>query len=280
MNELLKIYIKKRIDEPTVILSFRILLDNHIANGVESQMTKVEIERNFNRDRKIFGVQTFRRDYVLRQSGNDENAIEQENKKFFIRTEYLEGLSISELQTISDEINEHYLKKDASKHLFLEEIASMFAKNSEEIYSFVIDLLTTRETDKRGQNFEIASYAILKTYYGVKGFELNRFSTVYANDGGVDFASQKAIYQVTTVMNDKKFQEDIEKAPAIKRVIVFRKAVDNFDYTNFDHDLVLDYISVDDLTQHLDYLKSKNSERNFTTLIKTIRDEFRREFYS
>ena len=59
---MLKKYIEKRIKQGTVILCFKILLDNLILNGRKSTMTKSEINKIFDDQHKNFGVGTFRSD--------------------------------------------------------------------------------------------------------------------------------------------------------------------------------------------------------------------------
>lgn len=72
---------------------------------------------------------------------------------------------------------------------------------------FILEMLIEKETDKKGQSFEVTAYAILKAFYRIRGFELNRFSTVYSNDGGIDFTSQMAVYQVTTNLSTKNLMK-------------------------------------------------------------------------
>lgn len=279
MNKLLKTYINKRLNEPTVILCFKIILQNALKNGKSSIMTKSEIEKIFNVENKIFGVQTFRRDYVMRQSGNAENAIDEINERFFIRAEYMEGSSDDELYDLIDSITNFYKEKNAARNEYFHEIESYLDKEVDSVFNFILELLLVRETDRRGQNFEVVSYAILKTFYEIRGFELNRFSTIYANDGGVDYSSQNSIYQVTTQLNEKKFYEDIKKAPMKKRIMVYRELSKNFDMELFKHEWILDYIGPEELQGHLEYMRHKNAENNMKQIVTTILNEFIREFY-
>jgi len=136
-----------------------------------------------------------------------------------------------------------------------------------------------KETDRKGQCFEVTSFAILKCFYSIRGFELNRFSTIYSNDGGIDFTSQTSIYQVTTKLSDKKFEEDIEKAPLKNRIFVFREASPSFDYSKMENELVSDYINSADLLNHLDYLMKKKPDANSLLIIDNILKEFQREYY-
>ena len=279
VNQLLKEYLDKRKNEPTVILCFRILLDNALRNGLSARMTKSEIEKIFNSEHKKFGIQTFRRDYVMRQSGNTDNAIDQDDKMFFIRPEYFENVTFDDLRQVSLDINEHYYSKFKEREKILLRISNTLKQDNKTKYDLIYRFLCEEETDRRGQNFEITSFAILKVFYHIRGFDLNRFSTIYSNDGGVDFAGQNAIYQVTTKLNDKKLLEDLDKAPLKRRIFVFREAVKNFDYSLLDNELIVDTISISELVSHLDYLNTKNPDRHLTQIINVILEEFNREYY-
>jgi hypothetical protein len=278
----LQSYLEKRISQPTVILCFRVLLDNVIAKGYEARMTKAEINRAFDQAHKDFGVQTFRSDYLLRQSGESpENAIGVENggNDFFIRPSFLIGLSIEDLKLIGEDINKKFVEV-SEKHQFLyNEIITANELSIENRKRFILYMLLEKETDRRGQCFEVTAFAILKIFFAIRGFELNRFSTIYSNDGGIDYTSQTSIYQVTTKLNDKKFEEDINKAPLKKRIFVFREAVANFDFSKMENELVSDFINSDDLIDHLEYLFKKKPEVNSLLILDTILREFEREYY-
>ncbi len=281
-NQNLQNYLDKRLSQPTVILCFKVLLDNAIAKGLEARMSKAEINRAFDKEHKNFGVQTFRSDYLLRQSGESpDNAIgvESGGNKFFIRPAFLMGLSQQELKAIIEKINKQFLEVSGKQKILYNEISSAWELSIEKRKEFIIFMLLKKETDRKGQSFEVTAFAILKTFYSIRGFELNRFSTIYSNDGGIDYTSQTSIYQVTTKLSDKKFEEDIDKAPLKKRIFVFREAVANFDFSKMDNELVSDYISADDLLSHLDYLFQKKPEINSSLILDSILTEFHREYY-
>lgn len=281
-NAKLTKYLAKRKNQGTVILCFKILVDNIIENGVGSKLLKSKINSEFDRQHRNYGIGTFRSDYLLRQSASsNSNAIgvDADNTTFFINTDFISGLSVSDLQDVSNEIEEHFSKIIGKQIAFFEEIKSFLNEDLDKRKHFIKEMLTTRETDKKGQSFEVTSFAILKTFYKIRGFELNRFSTVYSNDGGVDFASQSAVYQVTTSLSPKKFEEDLQKAPLKQRIFIYKNATSAFDSKSFDDDLVLDHLSSEDLIDHLDYLFKKKPERNSKMIIKEIITEFEREYY-
>jgi hypothetical protein len=281
-NQNLQNYLDKRMSQPTVILCFKVLLDNVIINGREARMTKAEINKAFDKEHKNFGVQTFRSDYLLRQSGeNPDNAIgvESDGNKFFIRPSFLNGLTPKDLKLTVEKINRQFLEVTEKQRVLYAEISKAGNLPVEKRKEFIIFMLLKKETDRKGQSFEVTAFAILKTFYSIRGFELNRFSTIYSNDGGIDYTSQTSIYQVTTRLSNKKFEDDIDKAPLKNRIFVFREAVTNFDFSKMDSELVSDYISGDDLLNHLDYLFLKKPEVNSSLILNTILTEFQREYY-
>lgn len=282
MFAMIRKYLERRLKQGTVILCFKILLDNVIKNGKESSMTKSEINKAFDECHKSFGIGTFRSDYLLRQTSRGElNAIgvKPDNATFYIRKEFIKDLSVEQLKDISMEIAEHYYEITEKQRELFSEIDKAYNLDIEGRKEFILELLLNRETDKKGQSFEVTAYAILKVYYHVRGFELNRFSTVYSNDGGVDFASQIAVYQVTTSLSNKKFDEDLDKAPLKKRVFVYKKKVSGFDESKFDNELVLDHISSTDLQNHLNYLIEKKPSTNSLSILNVVKSEFEREYY-
>ena len=109
INKKLKAYIDKRISQPTVILCFRILLDKVIENGRDYGMSKAEISVIFNKNNRSFGIQNFKTDYILRQTGvGSDNAIREENKKFYIVESFLDGATDDELKELSKSINSRF----------------------------------------------------------------------------------------------------------------------------------------------------------------------------
>lgn len=275
-------YLARRKNQGTVILCFKILIDDLIENGEGSTMLKSQINSEFDRQHRKYGIGTFRSDYLLRQSAsNTLNAIgvQPDNTTFFINSDYIAGLDVGGLQEISNEIEERFGKVIGKQKALFEEFESYLNQDLNSRKQFIKEMLTERETDKKGQAFEVTSFAILKTFYKIRGFELNRFSTVYSNDGGIDFTSQMAVYQVTTVLSPKKFEEDLQKAPLKKRIFVYKSATSSFETKSFEDNLVLDYISSEDLMDHLDYLFTKKPEQNSKMIIKVIIGEFQREYY-
>jgi hypothetical protein len=278
-NDKLKQYLKKNVNYPTVILCALIMIEKYLELNQITSFTKNEIEAEFNNRRRIFGINTFRRDYLKRQSGDTRNLIDEDgSQKFFLRKEFLSGVSKNFLKKILIDIQDFYKAKNEKVINLIDQIQELIQKeNIDNQCELIKKLLNDDSSDfKRGQVFEITSYAILKTHFQSFGFCLNRFSVTVANDGGMDFIGQNAVYQATVVMNQKKFEEDIEKLPSSPRVIVYKKISKEFDISQFDHPDILRTITYDDLIKILD-----ENHINFAHLLKNIllviSSEFQRE---
>jgi len=283
-NSDLRAYLKRNINHPTVILCFIVLLQRTIELGVGTTMSKSDIERGFNAKIKEFGINTFRRDYLKRQSGDIRNAIDENDEQcFFIRSSFIDGITNEQLKEIIDDLNNFYGEKNQAISRFMSKISSAIeTHDDEQSQQFIFDILDEDDSDssqRRGQNFEICSFSILKMYFASFGFELNRFSTTYANDGGMDYIGQRSVYQVTVVMSQKKFDEDIVKTPGIKRIIVYKNIASGFDMSKFNHDLILRTISAANLKDYVIDLKNLRKAGAVTHILKTMLNEFTREFY-
>lgn len=279
-NQLLIDYINQKLNQPTVILPCRILVQNHRDHGIDATMTKTEIETVFNDVHEQYGIATFRRDYVLRQCGHNENGITQTNNRFHIRPEFLEGMTTADYDEILQIIDNHWGGFQNQQEQLLNEIQELI--DSEDYATqaaFIEDMLTDREAIKRGQAFEVASFSVLSTYLSSLGFTLNRYSTTYSNDGGIDFVAQSAVYQVTTKLSERKFEEDIKKVPGKQRIIVYKDLVRDFDPENFNHELVSNHLGKEELCHLLTYLLTKNPSKYLPSALNTMLKEFNREFY-
>lgn len=279
VNAKLHTYLERRISQPTVILCFKVLLENVIKNSKDSGLKKSEIAVEFNRQCKFFGITRFRTDYILRQSGVGNDAIFESDTRFYIEESFLKGMDSEDYAKIITRIENQYQELGAIRNELYKSIHEAQKLPIDKRREFIRYMLLDRETEKKGQSFEVTAYAILKAFYAVRGFELNRFSTIYSNDGGIDYTSQSAVYQVTTLLSNTKFAEDLIKAPLKKRIFVFKNAGAHFDFKQMDNELVTDYISADDLMNHLDYLLLKKPEFNSSLVFQIILQEFEREHY-
>lgn len=280
MNPRLQEYINSRMDQPTVILPCRILILNHKRNGINAKMTTSEIEAEFNAACERYRITRFRSDYVLRQCGRDTNGIAQEDGHFFIKPEFLQDMSNGDFDHIIQQIDTYWRNVQGQQDELLSFLQQLLdEKPIDEQKQYIIDMLTETETIKKGQAFEVASFSVLSIYLSSLGFTLHRYSTTYSNDGGIDFGAQNVIYQVTTNLSESKFQEDLKKAPGMKRIFVYRAISRNFNPNNFENELIVNYISKDELCSLVHYLSNKNSAKFLHAILKTMLEEFKREFH-
>jgi hypothetical protein len=256
------------------------MLERVISEGPEATMTKAEISNEFNKISSHLGISTFRSDYVLRQAGNDPQVPldTTDNINFFIKSRYLVGMISKDFVKLVQYIESFWeVVFEEKKNLLAEICKAQASKDIKFKKEFILKMLLTKETSKKGQCFEVTSFAILKIYLQNLGFVLNRFSTTYSNDGGIDFTAQSAIYQVTTKLTEKKLEEDLNKAPLKKRILVFKDS--NLGKSDFNYEIILDYISTTELTNFLEYLIKKHPRRNLDAVIETMLSEFQREYY-
>jgi hypothetical protein len=131
-----------------------------------------------------------------------------------------------------------------------------------------------------GENFEIISFAILREYFESFGFQLLRFSTTHANDGGMDFFGGNSIYQVSSNESLQKLESDLMKAPDRDRVIVRPHMTPDLLRSVNEH--VLESIDLADLLAHfVGWLIARDHRCKKAThlqgVLETALAEFRRE---
>jgi hypothetical protein len=131
-----------------------------------------------------------------------------------------------------------------------------------------------------GEMFEVISFAVLREYFRTFGFSLQRFSTTYANDGGMDFVAGEAIYQVTADESVNKVKRDLAKSPGTKRVLV-RPTVGDEIISLCEGD-VLETIELKDLLNHfIGWLLARDARskksRHLQQVLQIALHEFRRE---
>jgi len=161
----------------------------------------------------------------------------------------------------------------------LEEICSLPPNQVGERLAFVEEYLS-QLSGNRGETFEVVSFAVLREYFRTFGFSLQRFSTIHANDGGMDFFAADAIYQVTTNESIEKLRRDLRKSPGTKRVLVRPTVTEEI--LELGEDKVLETIELKDLLSHfITWLlgrdrRSKQSHHLQRVLLIAL-EEFRRE---
>ena len=109
-------------------------------------------------------------------------------------------------------------------------------------------------------------------YLELYGFNLKRFTSTNANDGGVDFIGGDIVYCVTTNLSRAKLESDILKTHA-KKIFIYRAPINNtlmnIISTYVSEDKISDVFSASDLdNHHLLFLESKTDHYKIVDRIK------------
>lgn len=244
-------------------------------------ITYKEIERGF----KELGGKYLRSDfhptYIQRRLG-PKGFLEISGDNYRFKQPLLEGLTVFDLRLLWQEL-ELSLKTayEARQQLIAElEALDLLPPASIQERHRAVDGYLSMIGGNRGENFEVLSFALLREYFRTFGFDLKRFSTVHANDGGMDFVAADAIYQVTVDKSPEKAKRDLLKCPGIKRVLVRPKNPPGF-VAETDGD-VLEVIELRDLLDHfLAWLLSRDERLkesiHLKRVIQVALEEFRRE---
>jgi hypothetical protein len=205
-----------------------------------------------------------------------------ENNRYRFRPTLFDGLSVDDLAALYEELvaslrDAAEQRRAAIRRLELacnlpdEQIAERHQLVKEYLAQFL---------GNGGENFEIVSFAILREYFRSFGFELQRFSTTHANDGGIDYVGGNAIYQVSTDESQAKLRSDLAKAPDVQRVLVRPKVTPELLSHVNEH--VLETVELADLLAHFvgwllsrDYRSKK--ARHLQGVLQVALAEFQRE---
>jgi hypothetical protein len=140
--------------------------------------------------------------------------------------------------------------------------------SKQELFAGIKDLLFNGTAN----DFEVMSFAILSLYLELYGFNLKRFTSTNANDGGVDFIGGDIVYCVTTNLSRAKLDSDVLKTHA-KKVFIYRTPINstliNVISTYVSEDKISDVFSANDLVNHhLFFLEGKNDHYKIVDRIK------------
>lgn len=141
--------------------------------------------------------------------------------------------------------------------------------DSENFFREIIELLR----EGTPNDFEVLTYAILREYIKIFGFELHRFTPTNANDGGVDFIGGNVIYCITTELNQNKLRADIGKTRAPK-IFIYRNLIgqniqEEIDEYIYDGKL-FDTLNAETIIhRYLTYLKEKPASFRMVEKLKT-----------
>jgi len=261
LNEL----IARRLNKFTVIATVLEVLHGHIealqAKKPFDGLTAQEIEVQFNKRAKALGMLWFFPSYLQRHTKSGDFFVET-NGRFRLRDELVAGVTLDELKSLRASIIENWETHQGAKEVLLQEFAGASALPEEEIEKRR-EIIEKHLADRTSQIFEIMSFAILHVYFRSLGFSLRRFSTTFANDGGMDFICGEGIYQVTAAPSRIKIERDLAKLPGTKRVIVAPALTDSTRGYAHTNENVLEIVEGQDLSKHfLTWLLQKDQTRN------------------
>ena len=130
-NQNLRKYLEKNLNYPTVLLSAIVLIEFYLKDKIVKPYSKVAIERAFNNKRIEFGINTFRRDYIKRQSGVISNLIDENDvQEFFIKETFLTD-GDEAIKHALDELYEYYFQKNENVRKLMSEINETITSEDE-----------------------------------------------------------------------------------------------------------------------------------------------------
>lgn len=275
----LKILIDKQKTNFSVIMTFYVLLADYrqsIANSRDYQgLLSREIRSAYNLIATEYGKKAFANSYVQRHTKTNDFFLEDQSR-YKIRPELLEGLVLDKVDEILKMIKFNFQKYIQERLEVIRSIENLKESEfDEDSLKKALSALLTKDGFNKGQLFEIISFSILREYFSTFGFTLNRFSTTFSNDGGIDFIAQDCVYQVTHAPTVKKIETDLRKLPEIKRVIVLPKLSESIRKILVESELVKGVITSEDLMNHFlpRLLNMEISKRLFETIIFELNRE-------
>jgi len=277
--------LRRHLGQRTVLGVAILVLDDYLSaarsGGTSDGLTEKQIEEGFRRLTTQFIHSDYHSTYIARRLGR-AGFLDLMNGKYRLRPSLMLGVTADELDQLRLELlaslrSAYEQRQTAIKRL--EEICSLPPNQVGERLAFVEEYLS-QLSGNRGETFEVVSFAVLREYFRTFGFSLQRFSTIHANDGGMDFFAADAIYQVTTNESIEKLRRDLRKSPGTKRVLVRPTVTEEI--LELGEDKVLETIELKDLLSHfITWLlgrdrRSKQSHHLQRVLLIAL-EEFRRE---
>ena len=258
----------------TTLLTLLVFIEHYLetlTNGRPYEgLTILETNRRYNVLLAGFGgTKAFYAAYVERKA-KATGYFYEDNESYFLRRELVAHLSIDEITNIRDTIRNLVRDLTESHEDLMREIGEVELQSDPAVLSqYIVTLLSQQRLRNFGQQFEVISFSILKVYFETLGFALKRFSTSFANDGGMDFLSSQGIYQVTTSPSKGKIDSDLQKLPGISRVLVVPEINDKLTGALAGSELITNVITTGDLKDHfLAWMLQK--ERIKTGLMKKV----------
>ena len=244
-------------------------------------LTEKQIESGFNQLAGKFIKSEYHSTYIDRRLGR-RGFLELVDDRYKMRQALVAGLSAQKLEQLQSELVESLRSAFERRQAVirnLEEACSLPEECVSERYALV-DAYLSQLSGNRGEMFEVISFAVLREYFRTFGFQLQRFSTTHANDGGMDFVGGEAIYQVTTDESMQKVRRDLQKAPGTKRVLVRPRVT--AEVTDLSQAEVLETIDLKDLLNHfIAWLLSRDNRtkqaKHLQQVLQIALEEFMRE---
>lgn len=261
------------------------VLKGHIAslasNRIFDGLTEREIVIGFRELASQFITSDYHPTYIQRRLG-PSGFLELKGKRYRFRNKLIANKTQSELELLQDELiaslRTAYEERQAVISR-IEQASTLPSECIEERYALV-DAYLSQIAGNRGEMFEVVSFAVLREYFRSFGFSLQRFSTIHANDGGMDFVGGEAIYQVTTDESVQKLRKDLSKSPGTKRVLVRPTVSDEI--ASLREKEILEIIELKDLLQHfIGWLLSRDKRAkeagHLQRVLNIALEEFQRE---
>lgn len=280
--------IDRDITKFTVIATVHEVLKKYIdarkRNEKFQGISPKEIKRGFDVIARQYNKGEFYHTYLQRHTKEGDYFQEISPKMFGLRSELVDDLGIDELESLQRKIQAHWDEMSKNEDEFLSLIKSQMnisLTKIDERHKFILNQLHSK-SGNAGQHLEIMAFSILSTYFSSLGFSLKRFSTTFANDGGMDFISSDAFYQVTSSPTKKKIDTDLSKLPGIKRVLVSTEW--QYDYDKIiSNENVLEALTWDDLENHfLGWLYKRDKvlgkANHLQRIIEIAYQEYKREY--
>jgi hypothetical protein len=223
----------------------------------------------------------FHTTYIDRRLG-PRSFLVHEQDLYRFRPALLEGVSVDDLEALHEELVASLRDAAEQRRAAIRRLELACDLPEEQIAERrqLVEEYLGQFLGNGGENFEILSFAILREYFRSFGFQLQRFSTTHANDGGIDYVGGNSIYQVSSDESLSKLRSDLAKAPDAERVIVRPKMTPEL-RSNLNEQ-VLETVELADLLTHfVGWLLNRDHQskkaRHLQGILKVALAEFRRE---
>lgn len=282
-NRSIRSILRQHLGQRTVLGVAIPVLSGHIDAAKTGRqfvgLTERQIERAFRELNSKYVRSEYHSTYLHRGLARFLETIDNRHK---IRQQLLAGASIADLEQLRSDLIKSLRTAYEKRQAVIKKLMATCSLPAERIKErhALVDSYLSQLTGNHGEMFEVVSFAVLREYFRTFGFSLQRFSTTYANDGGMDFVGGEAIYQVTTDESIQKLRRDLAKAPGTKRVLV-RPAITP-EVNELCKGDVLETIELKDLLTHfISWLLARdtrsNQARHLQRVLEIALGEFRRE---